>query len=227
MSRLRTLNSTELECLRDKKKVVILFSGGIDSTLLLWRLLQNKKDCYLLHFNYGQAAAEAEKWSTRRIYLRIKNSYEDTHNYRNIHLHNIDISGAVDVSQMNIGQYKEGSRVVFNRNGILLSLAVNYACAIGVTDIVYGAVADDVRDYPDCRQDFVDRINAISTIWGVNIHAPYISMTKKDMTRDLGNLPEHLLKLTSSCYSPIRNGNNSWQPCYKCNSCLSNGLKNE
>ena len=182
--------------------------------------MANNKECHLVHFNYGQAAAKAEKWAARRVYLRLKVNFDPDL----VHLHNIDIAGAVDVSQMNIGAYKEGSRVVYNRNGILLCLAVNYACANNITDIVYGAVADDVRDYPDCRKDFVERINAISKIWGVNIHAPYIDTTKEDMKRELGDLPSYLLELTSSCYSPIQNGNNSWQPCKKCNSCVSNGF---
>lgn len=45
----------------DQVKVLLLLSGGIDSTALLHFYLQKKSDILCIHFQYGQANSLSER----------------------------------------------------------------------------------------------------------------------------------------------------------------------
>jgi 7-cyano-7-deazaguanine synthase len=105
-----------------------------------------------------------------------------------------------------------GARVVAARNLIMLAHAVNYAASIGADEVWYGALADDARDYHDCRQEWVRHLNHCTKGDGVAVWSPLISKTKAEVVREAA---EHgVLKLAWSCYTPRRG-----EPCGTCNSC--------
>jgi 7-cyano-7-deazaguanine synthase len=82
------------------------------------------------------------------------------------------------------GEYEEDnmkSTVVPNRNMILLSLAIGYAVSLGSTEVFYGAHSGDHDIYPDCRPEFVDAMNIVSSIANyddVQIISPFLHQTK-------------------------------------------------
>lgn len=107
-----------------------------------------------------------------------------------------------------------GGIIVPNRNAILLSHAVNLAAVVGADTITYACNKDDEAVFPDCRQAFVDAMNAAikSAGYTVEICAPYIDKSKAWIARlgsDLG-VP---LSETWSCY---RGGK---EPCGECAAC--------
>jgi 7-cyano-7-deazaguanine synthase len=117
------------------------------------------------------------------------------------------------------GHYEEDSMkstVVPNRNMILLSLATGYAVTVGAGAVWYGAHGGDHAIYPDCRPEFVEKMDAVCRIANyepVGIEAPFMALDK-------GEILAEGLKLgldysqTWTCY----NGRD--KACGRCGSCV-------
>jgi 7-cyano-7-deazaguanine synthase len=98
----------------------------------------------------------------------------------------------------------------------MLSLSAAYAISIGADQIFFGAHAGDHAIYPDCRQEFIDSLNATLDIGNYNapeVIAPYINKTKSDIVK-LGLELKVPYEQTWSCYNGLTN------PCLKCGTCV-------
>jgi len=108
------------------------------------------------------------------------------------------------------------STVVPNRNMVLISLAASYAISQCIPKIFYGAHAGDHAIYPDCRPEFVSKMQDVLKCCDyipVKLEAPYLNLTKGDILNiglKLGVNYSH----TWTCY----NGKN--KACGKCGSCV-------
>ncbi|MBU3677687.1 MAG: hypothetical protein FGM54_10990, partial [Chitinophagaceae bacterium] len=104
------------------------------------------------------------------------------------------------------------------RNLLLLTHAAAYAEANGISDIYFGANADDGQCYPDCRMDFFNSFNQIcqscSNTANIKVHVPFIAMSKRDVVIK-SKLLHVDLQNTLSCYAPIEN-----KACGICLSCV-------
>ena len=115
---------------------------------------------------------------------------------------------------------KEGSlssTVVPNRNGIFLMIAAGYASSIGASEVLYGAHHSDYGMYPDCRPEFVVKMNSLLFqslgTDDVIVKAPLIH-TSKEAVLELAQMYNVPLDLTWSCYNsgPVH--------CGECSSCI-------
>jgi 7-cyano-7-deazaguanine synthase len=110
--------------------------------------------------------------------------------------------GNEDIPEEHYSHESQKSTVVPNRNSIMLSIAVGRACTIGVRDVYYGAHFNDRAIYADCRKEFVVAFGEAMRLANepsVNILAPFIDFTKKDIVA-LG-LELHVpFEDTWSCY---------------------------
>ena len=64
---------------------------------------------------------------------------------------------------------------------VLLSMAIAYAVSIDAHAVYYGAHNGDHAIYPDCRPEFVNKMNEVSQIANyepVDIVSPYIEVDK-------------------------------------------------
>ena len=99
---------------------------------------------------------------------------------------------------------------------ILLSLAVGYAVSINVTKVFYGAHSGDHEIYPDCRPEFVEKMNAVCAIANyesVEIVTPYLNNDKIGILSD-GIKMGLDYGMTWTCY------NGREKACGKCGSCV-------
>lgn len=169
------------------KSAVIIYSGGLDSTTLLYELIANRTQVKALGFNYGQRHSR-ELVSARAICEDLGVPFES-----------VDVSGLAALlpgsSQTDTsvpvpeGHYEEESMkltVVPNRNMIMLSIAAAHAIAIGYEVVAYAAHAGDHAIYPDCRPHFVtamDRAFQQSDWKEIHLFAPYVEkqMDKGDI----------------------------------------------
>jgi 7-cyano-7-deazaguanine synthase len=93
--------------------------------------------------------------------------------------------------------------VVPGRNTVLIALAASLAESRGGGTVLIGVNADDHADYPDCRPEFIDAINALvqlSTNGKVTVSAPLLHLTKPE----IGALARALkvpVEITWSCYA--------------------------
>lgn len=183
--------------------MILLFSGGYDSSLLLLRYIDEVD--VLLHYRYDHPAAYQEFEASKKIYEKIKAIKPS------IIFHVIDLP--IDADNMKIGSGKEGSRYVPSRNAIFLSFAANYAKIKNYTKIIYGAAPADQEDYFDCRPVFID---AIASLLQVCVEAPLLSGEKIQPSDCVPqSMIKDVLSLSWSCYEAI-----DGDPCGKCNSCM-------
>jgi 7-cyano-7-deazaguanine synthase len=206
--------------MRPNKEAVVLFSGGIDSTTLLYYLYSRGFIIYPITIIYGQKH-QKEIESAKKIckILGAKHKILDISCLSGILSRSALISEKVKIPDVPAGKKHFNTlkiTVVPNRNSILLSIAVAYAQNIGVSYVFFGAHFSDRGVYPDCRKKFVKAF-AISQKLAcdnpsLKILAPFISYTKTEIIK-LGRKLKVPYKLTWSCYRGKR------VHCGRCSSC--------
>lgn len=199
-------------------KIVAIFSGGMDSTLLVHELAQKGAgwDVKAISFNYGQkhgkellyAKATCEK-------LGIEHEIIDLSCLRPL-LKSALTDNTAPVPEGHYESESMKATVVPNRNMIMLSIAAGHAISIGARYIAYAAHKGDHAIYPDCRVDFMDAIaNTLGVIdWEpVHLVAPYAELSKTDIAERYDDL-EISPRDSWSCY---KGGD---RHCGKCGTCV-------
>ena len=198
-------------------RTVVIFSGGLDSTTLLFDLKVAGHDVAALAINYGQRHRR-ELFCAQRICQEI-----------GIDLPTLDLSGLAQIFGRNSlsdttvavpeGQYEEDSMqqtTVPNRNMILLSIATGWAISNGYQAVAFGAHSGEYTPYPDCRPEFATAMdNAVQLCdWEpIRILAPFVTWTKSDIVRRGAELGVPF-QLTWSCYV------GGEKHCGRCGTCL-------
>lgn len=162
-------------------KVVVIYSGGMDSFTVLNKAISDGFDVYALTFNYGQKHVKEVEYAKQ-----VCQTLSIAHKVVDISAINSLIGGSSLTSDIPIpeGHYEESSMqstVVPNRNMILLSMAVAYAISLKAEAVYYGAHAGDHAIYPDCRPEFVEKMKAVCAIADyqpINIVTPYLKRSK-------------------------------------------------
>ena len=196
-------------------KVVVIYSGGMDSFTVLNRAIKDGKQPYALTFDYGQKHVKEIDYAKR-----VCEKLNVPHKVIDITAINQLLAGSSLTDDIEIpeGHYEEDSMkstVVPNRNMILLSLAVGYAVSVEASQVYYGAHSGDHAIYPDCRPEFVEKMNDVCQIANyeaVEIHSPYLKVDKGAILAD--GLSMNLdYGLTWTCY------NGREKACGKCGAC--------
>jgi 7-cyano-7-deazaguanine synthase len=168
-------------------KVIVIYSGGMDSFTVLNRALHDGKEVFALTFDYGQRhVKEIEYASTVCQSLNVNHKVIDISAINQL-LAGSSLTDDIDIPQGHYEAESMKSTVVPNRNMILLSLAVGYAVSVGASQVYYGAHSGDHAIYPDCRPEFVMKMNEVCKIANyesVEIFSPYLTVTKSDILTD-------------------------------------------
>ena len=198
-------------------KALVLFSGGLDSTVLATQMKQEATETRLLSIDYGQRHAKELDHSQK-----VADHLGLAHEILKLPQLGTILGGSSLTDKSLIlpeGHYAEESMkstVVPNRNMILLALAGGHALSLGFDTIAYAAHAGDHTIYPDCRPEFADAMDTALGLadWNdLNLHRPYVEMTKSDLV-SLGDKLEAPLHLTWSCYA------GGERHCGKCGTCV-------
>ena len=171
--------------LQTASRAVVIYSGGMDSYTVLHRALREGYEVHALSFHYGQRHAR-ELDVARQVCESLGVAHQVV-DIRAIH-GLIGASALTDTTQqMPRADYAEDNMkatIVPNRNMILLSLAIGHAVNLEAELCYYGAHGGDHAIYPDCRPEFVERMNdvaAIANYTPVEICAPYLHASKHDI----------------------------------------------
>lgn len=169
-------------------KAVVIYSGGMDSYTVLHHVLRQGYEVHALSFHYGQR--HSRELEVAQQVCRSLGVAHQIIDIRAIHSL-IDNSALTDASRpLPGGEYASDTMtatVVPNRNMILLSLAIAQAVNVGADVCFYGAHGGDHVLYPDCRPEFVERMNdvaAIANFEAVRIDAPYLHVDKARILAD-------------------------------------------
>ena len=204
---------------RNKKKCVVLLSGGLDSAVTLFEAKRQGFDVNCLIFNYGQRHCK-EIEQAKKIARSARCSYKMLKialPWKGSAL--VDKNVALPKNSR-IDPNKIPSTYVPARNIIFLSFAASFAEAIRAHTIFIGANAIDYSGYPDCRPEFFEAFSEAlkkglkTGVKGkrIKIITPLIRKTKSQII-SMGKKLDAPLHLTWSCYKGGK------RPCGTCDSC--------
>ena len=198
-------------------KAVVLFSGGLDSTVLVQQLIHDQASVRLLSINYGQRHKKELSHSSRiATSMNLPHRILDLPDLAELLSGSSLTDSSVELPEGHYAEESMKSTVVPNRNMILLALAAGYALSIDFDTVAYAAHAGDHTIYPDCRPVFADAMqNALQLAdWkDLRLHRPFVNLTKAELVR-IGAKLGAPLHLTWSCYA----GEESH--CGKCGTCV-------
>jgi 7-cyano-7-deazaguanine synthase len=205
-----------------KKKAVVLYSGGLDSTTCMAIARADGFEAYAMSFAYGQRhSVELEK--AREYAPKIGAA---SHQVVQIDLRQFGgsaLTADLDVPKDQAANGGIPITYVPARNTIFLSFALGWAEVLGAFDIFIGVNALDYSGYPDCRPEFIsafENMANLATRAGVEgdrpytIHSPLIQLSKAEIIRTGLTLGVDY-SLTHSCYDPTPTGIS----CGRCDSC--------
>lgn len=206
-----------------KKKAVVLFSGGLDSTTALCWAISKGYACLAVSFNYGQRHAR-ENASARAIARRLGvKLYEIKLAFPWFRTSSL-VNGRMklpDVDPEKIGRPGAiPSTYVPGRNLVFASAGFSLADAEGAEAVVLGPNVVDYSGYPDCRPEFYRALERAASCGTrrcadggkIKLLTPLIRLSKAGIAR-LGIKLGAPLELTWSCYLGGR------RPCGHCDSC--------
>ncbi len=184
-------------------KVLVLLSGGIDSTTALYDAVKKYETVTAVSFNYGSKHNKRElKFASHHCNtLNVQHEIIELSFMNDFFKSDLLKSGG----QIPDGHYQEPSMrktVVPFRNGIMLAIAAGYAESIEADAIIIAAHSGDHTIYPDCREDFMtsfaDAVK-LGTFANIQILRPFIDIDKTAIVR-LGQTFDLQYQYTYSCY---------------------------
>lgn len=183
---------------------LVVYSGGLDSTVMLHLLASRGEVKEAVSFNYGQKHVKELLFARQNcdklgIPLRVvdlsaitdvvfgKNSLTDA---------------SLDVPEGHYEAQNMKSTVVPNRNMIMLSIAAARAISIGCNSVAYAAHSGDHAIYPDCRDEFADALDSVLSLCHyepIKLLRPFVDSSKGEIVKIGAKLGVDFSK-TWSCY---------------------------
>jgi len=184
---------------------VVLVSGGMDS-LVAAALAVREGEAAFLHVSYGQRTEARERRAFRAIadHYRIEKRLEVDFPALKAIGGSALTDPSIPIRTGGIDRDSVPASYVPFRNGLLVSIAVSWAEAIGAGAVYIGAVEEDSSGYPDCRQAFFNAFGEAVRIGAargesIRIVTPLIRMSKREIVR-LGLELGAPFSLSWSCY---------------------------
>ena len=182
---------------------ILIYSGGLDSSVLLYKLVAEEYTVKALSIDYGQRhRKELDCAGNICAGLGVEHHVLDLSNLSPLLAGSSQTSSDIEVPN---GHYAEESMkltVVPNRNMIMLSVAIAWAVSLKYDAVAYAAHAGDHAIYPDCRPEFVDtmiKAAAVANWHAVAIDRPFLYISKADIVAQGHRLGVPFAE-TWSCY---------------------------
>lgn len=173
---------------RHPESVVLLFSGGPDSTTLLYDLVAQGKHVHALTFNFGEAEGWQEREHARAVISQLTGSVEH-------HIYDFSaplrefyglptpqfLRKVVDFeTDLEVANYVQpfGS-------SIALLLSASWAIKHGIRDVYYGVHHGD-SIYHDNTSTYFAALSKLTAIcegdaYTINFHVPYLQLAKSEV----------------------------------------------
>jgi len=190
-----TVSSTEET--KVTKNIVMLYSGGADSALMVRLAVMSGRQPFCLLIDYGQKHIEELNFATTQLdEVGLK--------YKIVKVENLGVNSGLT------GELKEQrwenvhAMNVPGRNTIFIGLAISVAEDMGIDEVWYGPdYSDRIHLFPDCYQEYVVKMNEVLAISGVKpitLVAPLLGMSKELILEILENFWDVKLNQLHSGY---------------------------
>jgi 7-cyano-7-deazaguanine synthase len=184
---------------------VVVFSGGLDSTTLLYHLRDAGHFVKGLSVNYGQRHLAKELAAARTITAALGVEHE-TVDLRSL----VAFLGRNSLTDHRVavpeGEYSAetmAATVVPNRNMVLLSVALAWAVSTNFEAVAFGAHGGEYTPYPDCQPPFAAAMDLAAQrchTTPVRVLTPFVEWDKAAIVRRGAALGVPF-GLTWSCYN--------------------------
>lgn len=183
--------------------VVVLLSGGLDSSTLVYSLKESADSVLALSILYGQRhAIELESARLVAQEAGVQHRVVDLGVAAASLLSGSALTGGEEVPHGHYAHESMKATVVPNRNMVLLALAGAAAISRGANAVAYAAHAGDHAIYPDCRPEFIHAMGRaldLADYEPLTLLTPFSDLTKADIVQ-LGDRLGVPFALTYSCY---------------------------
>lgn len=212
-----------------ENKAVVICSGGLDSTTLLYYTMKRRHVIPLvISFNYGQAhKKELNCIKSMCKKLKLEHIVVNLTSLGKL-LKSSLTQETIETPQTHYTHQTQQITVVPYRNSWMLLIAAGIARSRNIYTVYFGPHKNDYTTYPDCRPEYVKELNKLLEVADykkVKVEAPFINLTKTQIVKigyELG-VP---FERTYSCYLGGK------KPCSRCGTCQErieafekNGLK--
>ncbi len=202
------------------QSVVILSSGGLDSSTVAAIAKKSGAKIFGLSFDYGQKHKKE---------LRAAKKIAKYFSFADFKIIKLDLSlwggssltdPKQDIPKKGINKELIPNTYVPGRNTIFISVALSYAEAINADLVGLGVNALDYSGYPDCRPDYIEQFQKLANLSNkrgrennpIKIWTPLLSLNKEEIIQ-LAYENNLNIEDTWSCYS------GGLKPCKECDSC--------
>ncbi len=167
------------------KDSVIIISGGMDSTTMLYEY--RDQIALAITFDYGStqngrerqcAITHCQRLGIRHIVVRL--------DFMQRYFKSALLESPEAIPDGNYNDENMKSTVVPFRNGIMLAIACGIAESNGLHRVMIANHTGDHSIYPDCTQPFVQAMSAAmqaGTYEHIEVFAPYTNISKADIAR--------------------------------------------
>jgi len=186
--------------------IVILASGGLDSTLSAVLAKEQGLKIHPLFVDYGQIAKDRELDACRTVYKQLNLPEPKV----------VDVNGFGSIypsGLTNNNMHILHDAFLPGRNMLFLLMGATYACNVCANSISIGLLTEDLSLFPDQTKKFIEKAeNLISFITNreLKILAPFMDFTKKDI---ITLAKQKGIDGTYSCHAGTE------KPCGECIAC--------
>ena len=159
-----------------QKDIVMLYSGGADSALMLKLAQMSGRKPHCILIDYGQKHIEELEYAKRQLRgWGVK--------FQEIKIGNLNVDSGL-TGALNEARWENVHEMnVPGRNTIFIGLAISIAENMGIDEIWYGPDYSDRENlFPDCYQEYVVKMNEVmeqSCATPIKLVAPLLGMSKE------------------------------------------------
>jgi 7-cyano-7-deazaguanine synthase len=197
-------------------KVLVVMSGGLDSTTLAYDLEHRGYEVSTVTFDYGQRHGQKEircaqlhsagnGWNNQLVDMSFIGQILES-----------SLTGHSDVPEGHYAAENMKATIVPNRNAIMMSIATGIAVSRDIPYIATAVHGGDHFIYPDCRPEFINELSHAFTLGNEgfkHILAPYARYDKNFIAQRAVDL-DYNWRGTWSCYK------GGAVHCGKCGTCV-------
>lgn len=191
---------------------LLLASGGMDSTVLAYKLAKERKKVIVLFIDYGQHCRDKEYRTLLKV---IPPEY--INNVRVIRIGDVyKESNSRMIIEANLWEDSVVAEDMYlpYRNILFLSLASAYAQSMEIKDVFTAFINSNHAKEIDCSMDFFTKLESLLLEFGsTRINMPFRNMTKTEVAK-LGLELGAPIEMTYSCQV------NAHMPCGACPNCV-------
>ncbi len=193
-------------------KVILLASGGLDSTTMAYWLLDKGIDFIPLFIKYGQHCVDTELETLKSV---LPKTYIDK-------IEIIDISSVYKysnskfINEANLWEEEITADDLYipYRNILILTLAASFAQSLKINEVYSAFINSNHAKEIDCSKEFFSRMEMMLGEYGaIKIKMPFLEMTKFEVAQ-IGIKVKAPIGKTFSCQA------SSEIPCGACPNCV-------